>query len=165
MLKPSSPSPETEDPAGGEADGTDTAKSQGGTASRDAKVPRRYEVPEADALSELPNRPHAQTVRGQIQRVRLDLLARENERLDHQLRELRQQQDDYQGLHTDALKRMIEGAGPISGPSLKYTRRFDPKCLQRLLASDFGFNAFRSGRLMRSVPERPRPDMGAGRAL
>ena len=96
MTKSSSPSPQTEDPAGGEADGTDAAPSQAVTAPRAPKAPRRYEVPEPDALDDLPNRPHANTVRGQIQRVRLDLLARENERLDHQLRELRQQQKDYQ---------------------------------------------------------------------
>ena len=94
MLKPSSPIPQTETPAN--AGGLDAAPPQGDTVSGGPKAPRRYEVPEADALSELPIRPHANTVRGQIQRVRLDLLARENERLDHQLREVREQQKEYQ---------------------------------------------------------------------
>ncbi len=41
-----------------------------------------------------PNRAYAQTVRGQVQRVRLDLLARENERLDRQIQQLVEQQKE-----------------------------------------------------------------------
>ena len=60
----------------------------------DPEVTPLHGAAESQAGNAPSNRPYAQTVRGQIQRVRLDLLARENERLDHQVHQLLEQQRD-----------------------------------------------------------------------
>ncbi len=97
MLKPANPNlPQDHSAARETAPEAPAGTAQTGdpAAPRAAETAPLHDIADSRSDPNKANRPYAQTVRGQVQRVRLDLLARENERLDRQIQQLCEQQKE-----------------------------------------------------------------------
>ena len=97
MLKPANPNL-PQDPTAARETAPEapagTAQTGDPAAPRAAETAPLHNIADSRSDPNKANRPYAQTVRGQVQRVRLDLLARENERLDRQIQQLCEQQKE-----------------------------------------------------------------------